>query len=50
MLIRGHSTLKLPDGSDFEVNSKYYLFRITEKEELQNKNLYNDHPKLSIYR
>ena len=50
MLIRGHSTLKFPDGSDFEVNSKYYLFRITEKEELQNKNLYNDHPKLSIYR
>lgn len=50
MLISGHPTLKFPDGSDFEVNSKYYLFRITEKEELQNQNLYNDHPKLSIYR
>lgn len=31
MLISGHPTLKFPDGSDFEVNSKYYLFRITEK-------------------
>ena len=50
MLISGHSTLKFPDESDFEANSKYYLFRIPEKEELQNQNLYNDHPKLSIYR
>ena len=50
ILISGHPTLKFPDGTDFEANSKYYLFRITEKEELQNQNLYNDHPKLSIYR
>ena len=32
-----------------DANSKYYLYRITDAEELANKNLYKDHPKLSIY-
>ena len=50
VILQGHSTVKLPDGTDFVPNSKYYLFRITEQEELQNLNLYNDHPKLDIYR
>jgi hypothetical protein len=30
-------------------NSKYYLFRIPESEELQNENLYSKYPRLSIY-
>ena len=50
LILQGHSTVKLPDDTDFVPNSKYYLFRITEQEELQNLNLYNDHPKLDIYR
>lgn len=45
----GHSRLTLPDLTPFEPNSKYYLFRITESEELQNKNLYSKYPKLPIY-
>ena len=46
---QGHRYFKFPDQSDFCPNSKYYLYRITDSEELANKNLYNDHPKLSIY-
>lgn len=38
-----------PIKSAFCPNSKYYLYRITDSEELANKNLYKDHPKLSIY-
>ena len=30
VILQGHSTVKLPDGTDFVPNSKYYLFRITE--------------------
>lgn len=47
--LTGHTTLTLPDLTPFEPNSKYYLFRITESEELQNKNIYSKYPKLSIY-
>ena len=46
---QGHRFLKLPDGSDYTVNSKYYLYRIPNSEELANPNLYSVHPKLSIY-
>lgn len=46
----GHDVLKFTDGSNFVPNSKYYLFRIEETEELQNKNLYSKYPKLDIYR
>lgn len=46
----GHDALKFPDGSNFVPNSKYYLFRIEETEELQNVNLYSKYPKLDIYR
>ena len=49
VILQGHSTVKLPDGTDFVPNSKYYLFRITEQEELQNLNLYNDHPENWIF-
>ncbi|MDU1891229.1 MAG: RagB/SusD family nutrient uptake outer membrane protein [Dysgonomonas sp.] len=47
--VNGHTRLTFPDGSAFEPNSKYYLFRIPETEELQNKNLYSKYPRLSIY-
>lgn len=46
----GHTTLKTAEGGDFEVNSKYYLFRIPQSEELQNQNLYKNHEKLDFYR
>lgn len=46
---QGHRIFNFPDKSDFVPNSKYYLFRIPNSEELANENLYNDHPKLSIY-
>lgn len=46
---QGHRILKFPDGSDFCANSKYYLFRITDAEELANKHLYDNHPRLAIY-
>ena len=39
----------LPDNTPFVPNSKYYLFRIPEKEELQNTGLYSKYPRLSIY-
>lgn len=48
--IEGHTRTTFPDDSAFEPNSKYYLFRITEQEELQNVNLYSVYPKLDIYR
>lgn len=47
--VNGHTRLTLPNGKDFEPNSIYYLFRITEKEELQNKNLYTVHPRSPLY-
>ena len=46
---QGHRFFNFPDKSAFCPNSKYYLYRITDAEELANKNLYKDHPKLSIY-
>lgn len=46
----GHTTLKFNDGTDFCVNSKYYLYRIPQSEELQNENLYKNHQKLDFYR
>ncbi len=46
----GHTTLKFSDGTDFCPNSKYYLFRIPQSEELQNANLYKNHQKLDFYR
>lgn len=46
---QGHRFFNFPDKSEFCPNSKYYLYRITNAEELANKNLYKDHPKLSIY-
>lgn len=50
MVLQGHTRRTFPDGSAFEANSKYYLFRITEQEELQNANLYSEHAKLDFYR
>lgn len=46
---QGHRYQKQPDGTDYSVNSKYYLYRIPNSEELANQNLYSNHPKLSIY-
>lgn len=46
----GHTTVQFNDGTPFVANSKYYLFRITETEELQNQNLYSKYPKLDLYR
>lgn len=48
--IRGHYTTSFPDESSFVPNSKYYLYRIPESEELQNHDLYSKYPKLDIYR
>lgn len=49
--IQGHISARtvFPDGSAFAPNSKYYLFRIPEQEELQNANLYTEHPRLPFY-
>ncbi|MDR3061458.1 MAG: RagB/SusD family nutrient uptake outer membrane protein [Dysgonamonadaceae bacterium] len=46
---QGHRYLTFPDKSNFTANSKYYLFRIPDSEELANENLYAKHPKLGIY-
>lgn len=46
---QGHRYFNFPDKSKFSANSKYYLYRITDAEELANKNLYSEYPKLSIY-
>ncbi len=46
---KGHNVLKAADGSAFTANSKFYLHRIPEKEELHNKNLYTKYPRPSIY-
>ena len=46
---QGHRIFNFPDNSAFCPNSKYYLYRITDAEELANKNLYSKYPKLSIY-
>ncbi len=45
----GHRYFNFPDKTDFKANSKYYLYRITDNEELVNKKLYDVYPKLSIY-
>lgn len=47
--VGGHTITSFSDGSQFTPNSKYYLFRIPEKEELQNANLYSKYPRLPIY-
>lgn len=47
--LKGHTALSLPDGTPFVPNSVYYLFRIPEKEELQNVNLYSKYPRLADY-
>jgi hypothetical protein len=47
--VTGHSVVNFPDKTEFVPNSKYYLFRIPESEELQNANLYSKYPRLSIY-
>lgn len=47
---QGHRYFNFPDKSEFCPNSKYYLYRITDAEELANKNLYSVYPKLSIYK
>jgi TolA-binding protein len=47
--VTGHSVVNFPDKTEFVPNSKYYLFRIPESEELQNENLYSKYPRLSIY-
>lgn len=47
--VKGHTILSLPDKTPFTPNSKYYLFRITEKEELQNSLLYSKYPRLPFY-
>lgn len=49
MIPQGHRIFNFPDNSAFCPNSKYYLYRITDAEELANKNLYSKYPKLSIY-
>lgn len=48
--VKGHYTTQFPDNTTFTPNSKYYLFRIPESEELQNPELYSKHPKLDFYR
>lgn len=40
LLPQGHRVLNFPDKSSFVPNSKYYLYRIPEVEELENKNLF----------
>lgn len=47
---QGHRILNFPDKSSFQANSKYYLFRIPDSEELANVNLYSLHPKLEIFK
>lgn len=37
----GHHILNFPDKSDFTPNSKYYLYRIPNVEEIENPNLFN---------
>lgn len=46
---QGHRYFNFPDKSNFCPNSKYYLYRITDSEELTNTKLYSVYPKLSIY-
>ncbi|MHC5353447.1 RagB/SusD family nutrient uptake outer membrane protein [Myroides sp. LJL115] len=40
LLPQGHRILNFPDKSSFTPNSDYYLYRIPEIEELENKNLF----------
>lgn len=40
LLPQGHHILNFPDKTDFVKNSKYYLYRIPEVEEIENGNLY----------
>lgn len=46
---QGHYVRVDPDSKPFTPNSKYYLYRITNAEELANPILYSKYPKLSIY-
>lgn len=47
--VYGHTAIQFPDKTPFEPNSKYYLFRIPQSEELQNKDLYSRYARLPIY-
>lgn len=47
---QGHTSFTFPDKSSFTANSKYYLFRIPNSEELANENIYNNHEQLGIYK
>lgn len=47
---KGHYVSNFPDGTAFVPNSKYYLYRIPQSEELQNPDLYSKYPKLDFYR
>ncbi|MDR0893392.1 MAG: RagB/SusD family nutrient uptake outer membrane protein [Mediterranea sp.] len=47
--VEGHTIIQAPDGTPFTPNSKYYLFRIPEKEELHNPSLYSEHPRQPFY-
>lgn len=46
---QGHYVRVDPDSDPFTPNSKYYLYRIIDGEELENTILYSRYPKLSIY-
>lgn len=51
VILQGHIPDRtiFPDKTPFTPNSKYYLFRIPEQEELQNANFYAEHPMLPFY-
>lgn len=51
VILQGHIPDRtiFPDKTPFTPNSKYYLFRIPEQEELQNANFYTEHPMLPFY-
>lgn len=49
-LYQGHRTVTFADGTAFVPNSKFYLYRIPQSEELQNPDLYSKYPKLDFYR
>lgn len=48
---QGHRIFKFPvkDNNEFVPNSKFYLYRIPEKEERLNKLIYSKYPRLDIY-
>lgn len=51
VILEGHPSNRtvFPDETPFAPNSKYYLFRVPEQEELQNSNFYAEHPMLPFY-